>query len=192
MCGGDQGSKCTGTPVLWAMPDQASFLNFSCTFPYSCSAQVVIVCFEHTIQMWPSSEIKWKYFLHQLLQQQQQYRVTMSLLSLLSPNWAATKQRQITSTTLPYICRLWESLSSGKLWKSCKCGAWIAASLCTATPPQQEQSESVCHASHAAWTLTADLVYHMCIEQIADGLRAQPCNLTVCCIATLQVHLSQK
>ncbi len=35
----------------------------------------------------------------------------------------------------------------------------------------------------------ADLVYHMRIEQIADGLGAQPCNLTVCWIATLHAIL---
>ena len=41
----------------------------------------------------------------------------------------------------------------------------------------------------------ANVAYHMCIEQIADGLEAQPCILTVCWIATLhaplKVHLSQ-
>ncbi len=140
---------------------------------YSCGAQVVIVCFEYMRKLLLCCIIF--DFLHQLLQQQWQHSVTMSLVSLLSPNWAATKQRPITSYAAlhlefkPYICRLWESLSSGKLWKSCKCGAWSAVSLCTATLPQQEQSESSCHADHAAWTLMADLAYHMCIEQITGG-----------------------
>lgn len=156
--------------------------------PQSCSAQFVFACFEHTVQL-----------LHQVLQQRYQHGVTANLVLLLSPNWAATKQRPNTSCAA-LQCRI--SAGSGRVCHQESFGRAASVGLGASFHSVQLLLHGRNKVSLSVMLARLhNVAGRPCISYVHStdcrwlGTTGQPCNLTVCWISTLnatvKVHLSQ-